>query len=904
MPSFFIDRPVFAWVIAILLILFGGIAVRSMAVDSYPDIAPPQVTVTANYPGASAATMESTVTQVIEQQLTGIDNLLYFSSTSGSNGQTSITLTFANGTNPDIAQVQVQNKVNLAQPLLPAQVTRQGITVAKASPDILLFIGLYSSNPSIDGAQLDDILASRIQPEIARVNGIGNTMLIGSEYAVRIWLDPAKLQAYDLSTTQVLNAVDAQNAQFATGALGADPAVKGQGFTATVSGDKLFESLQEFRNIILRSNSNGSVVTLADVATISFGGQNYGQVAKFNGKAAGGLAVFLSPGANALAVGDAVKATMASLARTLPPGVQWTVPYDTTPFITASIREVLTTLVEAIVLVFLVMLMFLQNLRATLIPTLVIPIALLGTFVGLAVLHFSVNQLTLFGMVLAIGIVVDDAIVVIENVERIMTEERLEPRAATRKAMQQITGAIIAITVVLTAVFVPSALQAGATGIIYAQFALTIAVSMAISAFLALSFTPALCAALLRPERHEGRHLVFRWFDRAFNSTAHMYEGHIGGAVRHAPRWMMVFGLVAVLAGFLYLHMPTSFVPDEDQGFMLALINLPPDATLQRTDQVTKEIRAKLTHGPLAKDITAMFQPEGFSFVGNSENVGMAFIKLTDWSKRSQSVMQLIPQVNKLVATIPGAQIFAVNLPTIRGLSRFGGVDLYLLARTGQTHQQLDSAGKTLVADAAKNPMLYQVRENALPNASQLDISVNRKQAASMGLTLTDVYATINTEIAPMYIDQMSYGGRIKRVYIQDEPQYRMDPDALQHLYTPSIDSPLNSSPATPPGTSSETSSPANPDNMIPLSSVINAKWSVGPAVLQRYDGYPALEIVGNPGSGYTTGQAMSSVQSIIGKSLPPGYSADWTGQSYQELLSGNSAPALMGLSILVVFLG
>jgi multidrug efflux pump len=899
-PSFFIERPVFAWVIAILFVLFGAIALRSMGVDSYPDIAPPQVTVTANYPGASAATMESTVTQVIEQQLTGIDNLLYFSSTSGSNGQTVITLTFANGTNPDIAQVQVQNKVNLAQPLLPAQVTRQGLTVAKASPDILLFIGLYSSSASVDGAQLDDILASRIQPEIARVNGIGNTMLIGSEYAVRIWLDPAKLQAYGLSTTQVLNAVDAQNAQFATGALGADPAIQGQGFTATVSGDKLFNSLREFRNIILRSNGNGSVVTLADVASISFGGQNYGQAAKFNGKAAGGLAVFLSPGANALAVAEAVKAGMASLARTLPPGVHWTVPYDTTPFITASIHEVLTTLVEAIVLVFLVMLVFLQNLRATVIPTLVIPVALLGTFVGLAMLHFSVNQLTLFGMVLAIGIVVDDAIVVIENVERIMTEEHLEPREATRKAMKQITGAIVAITVVLTAVFVPSALQAGATGIIYAQFALTIAISMAISAFLALSFTPALCAALLRPERHEGRHLLFRWFDRAFNSTAHTYEGHVGRAVRHAPRWMMLFGLVAVLTGFLYLHMPTSFVPDEDQGFMLALVNLPPDATLQRTDQVMSQMRAKLAHGPLAQDITAIFQPEGFSFVGSSENVGMAFIKLTDWSRRSQSVMQLIPRINHLLASIPGAQIFAVNLPTIRGLSRFGGIDLYLLARTGQTHQQLDAAGNTLVASAARNPMLYQVRENSLPNASQLNISVNRKQAASMGLSLSDVYATINTEIAPMYIDQMSYGGRIKQVYIQDEPRYRMNPDALQHLYTPSVDSPLNSAP--PP--SSGTSSPANQDSMIPLSSVIDAKWSVGPAVLQRYDGYPALEIVGNPGSAYTTGQAMSTVQSIIGRSLPPGYGADWTGQSYQELLSGNSAPELMGLSILVVFLG
>ena len=900
MPSFFIERPVFAWVIAILLILFGGIALRSMGVDSYPDIAPPQVTVTANYPGASAATMESTVTQVIEQQLTGIDNLLYFSSTSGSNGQTVITLTFATGTNPDIAQVQVQNKVNLAQPLLPAQVTRQGITVAKASPDILLFIGLSSSNPSVDGAQLDDILASQIEPEIARVNGVGNTFLLGSEYAVRIWLDPAKLQAYGLSTTQVLNAVEAQNAQFATGAIGADPAVKDQGFTATVSGDKLFTSLRQFRDVILRANGNGSVVTLGDIAQISFGGQKYGQAAVFNGKPAGGLGVFLSPGANALAVADAVKAEMGTLARILPPGVEWSVPYDTTPFITASIHEVLITLVEAIALVFLVMLVFLQNLRATLIPTLVIPVALVGTFVGLSLLHFSLNQLTLFGMVLAIGIVVDDAIVVIENVERIMTEEQLEPHEATRKAMQQITGAIVAITVVLTAVFVPSALQAGASGVIYAQFALTIAVSMAISAFLALSFTPALCAAMLRPERHEGRHLLFRWFDRAFNNTAHVYQGHVGRAVRHAPRWMMLFALVAVLAGFLYLRMPTSFVPDEDQGFLLALVTLPPDATLQRTDQVMSQIRAKLLHGPLGKDITGIFQPEGFSFVGSSENVGMAFIKLADWSKRRQSAMQLIPRINKLMAAIPGAQVFAVNLPTIRGLSRFGGIDLYLLARTGQTHQQLDAAGKTLVADAAKDPMLYQVRENALPNASQLNISVNRQQAASMGLSLSDVYATVDAEIAPVYINQMSYGGRIKQVYIQDEPQYRMNLDALQHLYTPSTNSPLNSSGTTPSGSDA----PASRDDMIPLSSVIDAQWSVGPAVLQRYDGYPALEIVGNPGASYTTGQAMSAVQSIVRKRLPPGYGADWTGQSYQELLSGNSAPALMGLSILVVFLG
>nr|WP_297836494.1 efflux RND transporter permease subunit [Pseudomonas sp.] len=483
MPSFFIDRPVFAWVIPILICLVGYISMRNLGVDSYPEIAPPQVTITATYPGASAATMESTVTEVIEQQLTSLDNLLYFSSTSNSNGTAVITLSFATGTNPDTAEVQVQNKVSLAQPLLPSQVTQQGVVVAKASPDILMFVALQSNNPSIDASRLSDIIASQIQPVIARLNGVGSTFMLGSEYAVRIWIDPDKLQGYGLSTTQVLKAISAQNAQFATGSVGADPAVKGQVFTATVSGDTLFSSLQQFRDIILLTNSNGTVIRMSDVAKITFGAQSYGSAARYRGKAAGGMGVYLLPGANALAVAKTVKAEMAELARDLPSGVSWNVPYDTTPFITASITDVVKTLAEAIALVFVVMLIFLQNLRATLIPTLVIPVALLGTFIGLSLLHFSLNQLTLFGMVLAIGIVVDDAIVVIENVERIMSEEHLPPKEATRKAMKQITGAILAITVVLAAVFIPSALQPGATGIIYAQFALTIAVSMAFSAF-------------------------------------------------------------------------------------------------------------------------------------------------------------------------------------------------------------------------------------------------------------------------------------------------------------------------------------------------------------------------------------------------------------------------------------
>jgi multidrug efflux pump len=916
MPNFFIDRPVFAWVIPILICIGGVIAMINMGIAAYPDIAPPQVTVTATYPGASAATMESTVTQVIEQQLTGIDNLLYFSSTSNSNGTATITLSFATGTNQDIAEVQVQNKVTLAQPLLPAEVTQQGVVVAKASPDILMFVTLASDNPSVNAGRLSDILASQIQPVLARINGIGNTFLLGSEYAMRIWLDTDKLQGYGLSSSQVLNAINSQNAQFATGSLGADPAVKGQTFTATVSGDTLFSSLQQFNDIILLTNSDGTTVRLSDVARVTFGGQSYGTSAVWNGAPAGGLGLFLLPGANALAVGKAIKAQMALVAKDLPQGVTWDVPYDTTPFITASIADVVKTLVEAIALVFVVMLIFLQNIRATIIPTLVIPVALLGTFMGLSLLHFSINQLTLFGMVLAIGIVVDDAIVVIENVERIMDEEHLEPKEATRKAMGQITGAIIAITVVLAAVFVPSALQPGATGIIYSQFALTIAVSMGFSAFLALSFTPSLCATILRP-RQEGqkKNVAFRWFDKGFNWVGGTYVGHIGSAVRHAPRWMVVFAMIAVLAGFLYTRVPTSFVPDEDQGFMIALVNLPSGATLQRTDQVLGEVRDTLMHSAIGKDIDGVFCPEGFSFVGQSENVGMAFIKLADWSKRSRTAMQLIPQANKILRGVTDAQIFVVNLPTIRGLSQFGGVDMFLQARAGQPRAQLTNAQKTLLDEAGKSPILTGTRPNSLPEAPELEIAVDRVQAQAMGLSLSDVYQAIQLQLAPNYIDQFTYGGRVKRVYVQADAPFRRGTDALQRMYTPTgISSAATgavSSAAQVTNTSgyltqinpSVSNASISPYNMVPLSSVVKANWGVGPQALPRYNGYAAVEIVGNSAAGYSTGQAMQTLQNIIDKSLPGGFAADWTGQSYQEILAGNSATLLMALSIVVVFL-
>ena len=908
MPSFFIDRPIFAWVVAILISLGGIIAMLNLGIDSYPDIAPPQVTISADYPGASAATMESTVTQVIEQQLTGIDNLLYFSSSSNSSGSSTITLTFATGTNPDIAQVQVQNKVTLSQPLLPSSVTQQGVVVAKASPDILMFIGLTSDNSSIDAARLADIIASQIQPVISRVNGIGNTFELGSEYAVRIWLNPDKLQGYGLSASQVLSAVSAQNAQFAAGSLGADPSTKGQEFTATVAADTLFSSLQQFRNIIVLANSDGTVVRLSDVARITFGPQSYGSAAIYKGKPAGGLGLFLLPGANALSVAQAVKAQMAVLAKDLPAGVEWDVPYDTTPFIIASITDVVHTLLEAIVLVFLVMLIFLQNIRATIIPTLVIPVALLGTFIGLYVMHYSLNQLTLFGMVLAIGIVVDDAIVVIENVERIMSEEHLEPKPAARKAMGQITGAIVAITVVLTAVFVPSALQPGATGIVYAQFALTIAMSMAFSAFLALSFTPALCASLLKSTHNEKKNFAFTWFNKTFDWVTRTYHGHVGSAVRHAPRWMLAFALISVLAVFLFTRIPTSFVPDEDQGFMLAVISLPPGATLQRTDQVMTEIRNKLEHSPIGKDIVAIFQPEGFSFVGNAENVGMAFIKLAPWDKRSQTAMQLIPQANGILHSITDAQIFVVNLPTIRGLSQFGGVDMYLQARAGQSRGELAQAMGTLLAKAGKDPTLYGIRPNSLPEAPQLHMSVDRVQAQAMGLSLTDVYSALQLLLAPNYINQFTYGGRIKRVYMQADAPYRMGLDALQHIYTPSGISSAASTTTNASGyltqvNPSVSNNSISPYNMVPLSSVVKAEWGMGPVSLPRYNGYSAVEIVGNSAPGYSTGQAMQALQNIIDKDLPGGFASDWTGQSYQEVLAGNSATVLLLMSILVVFL-
>jgi multidrug efflux pump len=902
MPNFFIDRPIFAWVVAILISLVGVLCMLNLGIESYPNIAPPQVVVSATYPGASADTVEKNVTQVLEQQLTGVDHLLYFSSQSTSNGQSTITVTFDNGTNPDIAQVQVQNKISLASPRLPSEVTQQGVVVSKNTPDFLMFIALTSDNPAIDGPRLNDIVASQVLDQIGRIPGVGNVRHIGSEYAMRIWLNPDKLHGYGLSTTAVSAAVSAQNVQFAAGSLGADPAPAGQAFNATVSAEGRFTTPEEFGDIILRANADGTTVRLKDVARIAFGSQTSGLAATWNGKPAGSFGVQLLPGANALDVATAVRAKMDELAKAFPPGVKYLVPYDSTPFVKISIKEVIETLIAAIVLVFLVMLIFLQNFRATIIPTLVIPVALLGTFIGMLVLGFTINQLTLFGMVLAIGIVVDDAIVVIENVERIMSEDGLSPKEATRKAMAEITGAVMAITVVLAAVFVPSAFQAGAAGIIYKQFALTIAVSMLFSAFLALSFTPALCASFLKhidnEEEHEQhKNIVYRKFNQLFGKVTHTYTGHIGGAVKHATRWMLVFVVLAVVAGFLFTRLPTSFVPDEDQGFALAIVSLPPGATLQRTQKVMTQIRGVLDKD---SDVAGVFQISGFSFVGNGENTGMAFIKLKDWGDRKDTIADFIPRANQHLHGIRDAQVFVVNLPTIRGLSQFGGVDMYLQARAGQSREDLSKAVGTVLAKASQDKTLLGIRPNALPDAPQLDLKVDRVQAQSMGLSVSDIYNAIALALAPVYVNDFSYGGRVKRVLIQADQPYRMSADALNHLYTPSTNGTTAAGTTAAGTTASATDISAN---MIPLSSVVQSTWAIGSPALQRYNGYAAVEIVGNPAPGNSTGQAISTMEKIVDKNLSSQFGYDWTGQSYQELLSGSSATLLMILSIVVVFL-
>jgi multidrug efflux pump len=877
MPQFFIDRPVFAWVLAILITLGGLICLSQLATEAYPAIAPPQVVVSATYPGADAATVESTVTQVIEQQLTGIDNLLYFTSNSASDGSAQITLTFQNGTNADIAAVQTQNRVSLAQPRLPTEVVQQGIRVAKTSTGFLGAIALRSAPGGPDEAELNNIVASRILDPMQRIPGVSSAVQFGAEYGMRIWLNPDKLRGYNLSAASVLNTIRTQNVQFAAGALGTQPAVAGQQVSASVTTEGRFTSPEQFENILLRTDPNGTSVRLKDVARVRLGAAQYGFEARVGATPVAVFIIQLLPNANALDVMKAVKARMTELSPSFPPGVSWSIPFDSTTFIEIAIHEVLITLIEAIALVFVVMLVFLQSFRATLIPTLVVPVALMGALIGMYVVGFSINQLTLFAMVLAIGIVVDDAIVVVEAVERIMRDDHLPANLATRKAMQQITGAIVAITLVLAAVFIPSAMQSGSVGVIYRQFALTIAVSMGFSALLALTFTPALCATLLRPTHLRGN-FIFNWFNRAYEKTQQAYVRRVYQSVAHTPRWMIGFAVIVALSAFVFLKLPGSFVPDEDQGYALVDVQLPPGASLDRTAEVMKQLDAVLRRNP---DVDFPTIVAGSSFTGNGENVGRAFVKLKPYSERRQTALEFIRWANKTLSReIHDAKVFVINLPTIRGLGAFGGFDFYLEDRSGQGRPALAEAQKAVIHTAETDPTLTSVRINTLQPAPRLQLDVDRVQAQSLGLSVSDVFTDVQLMLAPVYANDFLYQGRVLRVLLQADAPYRMNPDALSHFYLPNANS-----------------------AMIPLSNFVKPSWAIADPALTRYNGYPAVEITGSNAPNKSSGEAMAQMQKIVAQNTPRGFGYDWAGLSLQELLSGAQAPMLFGLSILVVYL-
>ncbi len=912
MARFFIDHPVFAWVIAILITLGGIISIARLPIEAYPDIAPPQVSISATYPGANADTVEKTVTQVIEQQLTGLDHLLYFTSSSNSQGSCNITLTFAPGTNVDIAAVQTQARVQLAEARLPAEVNQQGISVSKQSAGQAFVIALKSEDGRLDSFALNNILSSQIIDQIERVNGVASAQQWGSEYAMRIWLNPDKLHAYGLSAAQVLATVQDQNLQVAAGSIGAMPSVPGQQLSMTVTTLGRFTGPGQFENIILRADANGTTIRLRDVATIKLQPFSYGNDLRIDGAPIAGFGVQTLPGADALAVQRAVTARMRELESTLPPGVTWFSPFDQTQFITISIRDVAFTLAGAVVLVFLTMLIFLQSFRATLIPALVMPAALMGAFIGIYVVGFSINILSLFGVALAIGIVVDDAIVVIESVERIMREEQLSPRAATRKAMDQITGAIVAITLVLAAVFVPSALQSGSVGAVYRQFALTIAISMLFSAFFALSFTPALCATLLRPT-HLKPNAVFRGFNRIYESALAAYVRRVGQAVRHAPRWMAAFVILLVLGVYLLVKLPGGFLPDEDQGYSYVIIQNPPGTTMERTVEVMQRV-GNILHQNEA--VSAVMQVAGWSFIGQGENVGLAFVRLKPWGDRKTSAAEFIRWANMTLGrSIRDAQVFAVNLATVRSLGNFGGFDFYLEDRAGLGHAALMQAEGTLLAQAQKSPILTNLQLNSLADAPQLHLDVDRTQAEAMGLSVSDIYTALQLMLAPVYANDFFYGGRVLRVLLQADAPYRMSPEALNHFYVPSTLPSATSASAsggatatlasTAPDTFTSSGSASTPTipTMIPLSSVVHATWQVAPTTLTRYNGYSALEITGSNAPGFSSGQAMQEMQRLVSRYLPNGIGFDWAGQSLQEIVSGAQAPMLFGLSILVVYL-
>ncbi|MGE8414337.1 MAG: efflux RND transporter permease subunit [Pseudomonas sp.] len=880
MPQFFIDRPVFAWVVAFFILLGGALAIPQLPVAQYPNVAPPQIELSATYPGASAQTMDESVVSLIEQELNGADHLLYFSSQS-SLGSATITATFQPGTNPELAQVDVQNRLKAVEPRLPQAVTQQGLQVEKVSAGFLLLITLSSNDGRLNEVALSDYMARSVLNEIRRVDGVGKAQLYGAERAMRIWLDPQKLIGFNLTPADVNAAVAAQNAQVPAGSIGDLPGPSSQEITATVLVKGQLSNPEEFADIVLKANPDGSTVRIGDVARVEVGSQEYQFGTRLNGKQSTAVGVQLSPGANALSTATLIRAKMDELSRYFPAGVEYKIPYDTSPFVKVSITKVLYTLLEAMVLVFLVMLLFLQNIRYTLIPTLVVPVALMGTFATMLALGFSINVLTMFGMVLAIGILVDDAIVVVENVERIMANEGLPPKEATRKAMKQITGAIIGITLVLVAVFIPMAFMPGSVGVIYQQFSLSMATSILFSAFLALTLTPALCATLLKPvaagEHHE-RGGFFGWFNRRFERLTDRYQGGVAYALKRSGRYLLIYLALLVVMALLFARLPSSFLPVEDQGYTITDIQLPPGASQNRTIGVVEQIEAHNASEPGVGDSTIIL---GFSFSGNGQNAALAFTTLKDWSQRGRddSAMSIADRATAAFSQIKDAVAYAILPPPIDGLGTSSGFEFRLQDRGGVGHATLMQARSDLLLAAEKSPILANVRENALAEAPQVQLAVDRKQANALGVSFADIGSLLSTALGSAYINDFPNQGRMQRVVIQAEGDQRSQVEDLLRLNVRNKEG-----------------------KMVPLSAFVSASWKLGPAQLTRYNGYPAISVSGEPAPGHSTGQAMQEVERLVAQ-LPNGLGLEWTGLSLQERLSGSQAPLLLGLSLLIVFL-
>ncbi|MHC3535864.1 efflux RND transporter permease subunit [Pseudomonas amygdali] len=884
MSKFFIDRPIFAWVIALVIMLVGALSVSSLPINQYPSIAPPAIGIQVTYPGASAQTVQDTVVQVIEQQLNGIDNLRYVSSESNSDGSMTITATFNQGTNPDTAQVQVQNKLNLATPLLPQEVQQQGIRVTKSVKNFLMVIGLVSEDGSMGKEDLANYIVSNMQDPISRTSGVGDFQVFGSQYAMRIWLDPAKLNNFQLTPVDVKNAITAQNVQVSSGQLGGLPSISGQQLNATIIGKTRLQTAEQFGNIFLKVNTDGSQVRLKDVATVGLGAENYSTDSQFDGKPASGLAIKLATGANALDTAKAIRATVSSLEPFFPPGMKVVYPYDTTPVVSESINGVVHTLIEAIVLVFLVMYLFLQNFRATVITTMTVPVVLLGTFGILAAFGFTINTLTMFGMVLAIGLLVDDAIVVVENVERVMEEEKLSPRDATIKSMTQIQGALVGIALVLSAVLLPMAFFGGSTGVIYKQFSITIVSAMALSVVVALIFTPALCATMLKPidEKTHGqpKRGFFGWFNRTFDRSVLSYERGVGNMLKH--KWPAYLGYILICAGMVWMFMriPAAFLPEEDQGVIFAQIQTPAGSSTERTQEVIDNMREYL----LTKEsgaVKSVFSVNGFNFAGRGQSSAIAFVMLKPWEERdsNNSVFELAKRAQGYFFSLRDAMVFAVVPPSVLELGNATGFDVYLQDQGGVGHDKLMEARNQFLGMAAQSKILAGVRPNGLNDEPQYQLIIDDERASALGITLSDINNTLSIALGGSYVNDFIDRGRVKKVYIQGDAGARMTPEDLKKWYV------RNSS-----------------GEMVPFSAFASGKWTYGSPKLSRYNGVAAEEVLGTPAPGYSSGEAMAEVEALA-KKLPQGIGISWTGLSYEERLSGSQAPALYALSLLVVFL-